>query len=64
MSEQRKMLHIQKTPPDEAQLILMSTLSQDYHCRYVSLFEKEDAAFDYGELIDLIFESDKIITWW
>ena len=64
MSEQRKILHIQKTPPDETQLILMSSLSQGCDCRYVSLFEKEDTAVDYGELIDLIFESDKVITWW
>ena len=64
MPGQRKLLHIQKTPPDDIQLTLMSVLSREFDCRRVSLFEEEDWDVDYGELIDLIFESDKIITWW
>jgi hypothetical protein len=59
-----KILHIQKTPPDDLQRNLMRSLSQDRDSRCVSLFDPDDVDVDYGELIDLIFESDKVITWW
>ncbi len=64
MAGRAKLLHIQKTPPDDLQRTLMSNLSQDCDCRTVSLFDSGDGDIDYGELIDLIFESDKTITWW
>ena len=64
MRKRKKMLHILKSEPDDLQRTLMYTLSLGYSCLQFPLFEMEDMAPDYDELIDLIFEFDEVITWW
>jgi hypothetical protein len=56
-----KLLHILKSSPDECTRILMDIISQSEETTEVSL---NDEATDYGKLVDLIFENDKVITWW
>lgn len=64
MRKRKKMLHILKSEPDDLQRTLMYTLSLGYSCLQFPLFEMDDMAPDYEELIDLIFEFDEVISWW
>lgn len=64
MPKKKKMLHIQKTPPDDLQQLLMITLSQKYDSCQFPLFGIDGCEVDYDMLIDLIFEYDEVITWW
>jgi hypothetical protein len=56
-----RLLHILKSEPDEDARILMDILSEGEEATEFSLYEE---AADYGKLIDMIFEHDKVITWW
>lgn len=56
-----KLLHILKTDPDETTRTLMSILSEGQSSSVFPLYDRES---DYSELLDLIFESDKVISWW
>ena len=56
-----KLLHILKSAPDERTRTLMDIVSQGEEATEVSLC---DEATDYGKLVDLIFEYEKVITWW
>ncbi|MBW1730205.1 MAG: hypothetical protein JRJ75_04910 [Deltaproteobacteria bacterium] len=56
-----KILHIFKSEPDETTKILVDIVSNGKETTFFDLF-KDDT--DYDELIDLIFEHDKVITWW
>ena len=56
-----KMLHILKSEPDDMTKTLMGLLSEGAETTTVSLYEGDP---DYEKLIDLIFESDKVVTWW
>ena len=62
MSENKKILHILKSEPDDVQKTLMDTLSQDRQSLQVSLVDADDSVYD--ELIDQIFDNDEVITWW
>jgi len=62
MSENKKILHILKSEPDDVQKTLMDTLSRDLHSLQVSLVDANDSVYD--DLIDQIFDSDEVITWW
>ena len=62
VSENKKILHILKSEPDDVQIILMDTLSRNHQSLQVSLVDADDSVYD--ELIDQIFESDEVITWW
>ena len=42
----------------------MTTLSEGYESLQIPLFEQEDTEADYEELLDLVFESDEVISWW
>lgn len=64
MTPTKKMLHIQKTPPEGSQHQLMRILSNGYDSLEFPLFERNGQKVDYGRLIDLIFECDEVITWW
>ena len=64
MRKRKKMLHILKSEPDDLQRTLMYTLSLGYSCLQFPLFEMDDMAPDYEELIDLIFDFDEVISWW
>lgn len=56
-----KLLHILKSAPDERTRSLMDIVSQGEEATEVSLY---DEATDYRKLVDLIFEYEKVITWW
>ena len=56
-----KLLHILKTKPDENTKALMGILSEENETTICSLFEEDT---DYEGLIDLIFENDKVVSWW
>ena len=56
-----KLLHILKSAPDERTRTLMDIVSRGEEATEVSLY---DEATDYGKLVDLIFEYEKVITWW
>jgi hypothetical protein len=62
--KRKKMLHILKTEPDDLQRTLMYNLSLGYSCLQFPLFEMEDIAPDYEELVDLIFDFDEVVSWW
>ncbi len=62
MSENKKILHILKSEPDDVQKTLMDTLSRDRHSLQVSIVDADDSVYD--ELIDQIFDCDEVITWW
>lgn len=56
-----KTLHIFKTEPDETTKTLVDVVSQGEETTLFELF-RDDA--DYDKLVDLIFEHDKVLTWW
>ena len=56
-----RLLHILKSIPDERTRILMDIVSQGEEATEVRLY---DEATDYSKLVDLIFEYEKVITWW
>lgn len=64
MPPKKTMLHVLKTPPDGLQQTLMTTLSQGYESLQIPLYDQEDTETDYEELLDLIFESDEVVSWW
>ena len=56
-------LHILKTETDNNTKTLMSALNKSKGGKYTE-FMLYDEQTDYEKLIDLIFEHDKIISWW
>jgi len=58
-----KILHILKTEPDNTTIRLMSAFGcpQDEE---PTVFRLYDEQADCEKLIDLIFQHDKIISWW
>jgi len=56
-----KVLHIYKTEPDQTTKTLVNILSEGQEATEFELF-KDDV--DYEKLLDLIFEHDKVVTWW
>ena len=55
-----KTLHLLKSKPDKNTETLMRIVSEGESTIF-KLYE-EDA--DYGRLLDLIFENEKVISWW
>ena len=58
-----KILHILKTEPDNNTRTLMSAFGGSQG-EEATIFEFYDEQADCEKLIDLIFENDKIISWW
>ncbi len=58
-----KILHILKTEPDNNTKALITTLEEPQG-KGNTVFTLFDERADYENLIDLIFEHDKIISWW
>ena len=58
-----KILHILKTEPDNNTKALMTTLGEQQG-KETTVFTLFDEQADCEKLIDLIFENDKIISWW
>ena len=56
-----KTLHILKTEPDNNTNTFLDIISEGEEATLFRLFEEEA---DYEKLIDLIFEHDKVISWW
>jgi len=56
-----KILHVLKSEPDHNTTILMDILSEGQESRTFSLYDTDP---DYEKLIDLIFEYDRVVTWW
>ena len=56
-----KWLHILKSEPDNSTKTLMDILSVGEEAAIFSLYEGNP---DYENLIDLIFDHDRILSWW
>lgn len=56
-----KLLFIYKTEPDEVTKVLSKKLGEGNEVIEFNLFENN---VDYNKLLDLVFEADKVITWW
>lgn len=56
-----KILHILKTEPDKKTSSLIASMSQGEES---TVFEMYGEKVDYQKLLDLIFENDKIVSWW
>jgi hypothetical protein len=56
-----KLLHILKSEPDDLTTNLIDLLSEGNETTTFVLYEGEP---DYEQLIDLIFASDNVVTWW
>jgi hypothetical protein len=58
-----KVLHILKTEPDDITKVLMSAF-RGSQGEVATIFKLYDEQPNYEKLIELIFENDKIISWW
>ena len=56
-----KLLHVLKSEPDEVIKKLMKASSEGNDVQQFELFAKD---VDYDKLVELIFENDKVISWW
>ena len=56
-----KLLHVLKSEPDEIIKTLMKSSSEGNDVQQFELFAKD---VDYDKLVELIFENDKVISWW
>jgi hypothetical protein len=56
-----RLLHIYKSEPDENTKILVKILSEGQGVTEYRIYEPEP---DYEALIDMVFDHDKVITWW
>ncbi len=56
-----KILHIFKTEPDGVTNTLVEVISKGEEATAFELYKDN---VDYGKLLDLVFEHDKVISWW
>ena len=56
-----KILHILKTETDEITKTLMDAVTKGEESSVFNLYENDP---DYGHLLDLVFENDKVVSWW
>ena len=56
-----KILHILKSEPDDNTRVLIDILSQDSDAVLYPLYEEDT---DYEQMLDLVFDSDQVISWW
>lgn len=56
-----KILHIQKSEPDEIVTKLMEPISEGNDVQQFELYKGD---VDYDKLIELIFNHDTVISWW
>jgi hypothetical protein len=54
-------LHIERTEPDDTVRVLIREISKGQDSKEVVLFTGET---DYHRLIEEIFSSDRVISWW
>ena len=56
-----KILHILKSEPDENTRRLMKILSEGNETSEFPLYGQ---SVDYDRFLDLVFENDRVISWW
>ena len=56
-----KILHVLKSLPDEITETLLEGLSEGHEDERFEMFRRE---VDYDRLIEVVFESDKVVCWW
>lgn len=56
-----KLLHVLKSEPDEKTRTLMTILSEGNEAVELPLY---GPLVDYEALIDEVFASDKVVSWW
>lgn len=56
-----KILHILKSEPDEITERLIQPSSEGNEVQEFELYKGD---VDYDELVKLVFESDKVVSWW
>ena len=56
-----KILHIFKKEPDEETKKLVELMSEGEEIKQFELYKGDP---NYEQLIDLVFEHDKVVTWW
>ena len=56
-----KLLHVLRSEPDDEVKKLMEILSEGTESKTFELYK---GTVDYNKLIDLVFEHDKVVTWW
>jgi len=56
-----KILHIQKSEPDAILTKLMKSISEGNDVQQFELYKGD---VDYDKLVELVFNHDKVISWW
>ena len=56
-----RILHILKSEPDETTRRLIDIISEGERATRINLYEGQTS---YDQLIDFMFEHDKVISWW
>ena len=56
-----KLMHVLKSEPDNVIKTLMNASSEGNDVQQFELFAND---VDYDKLVELIFENDKVISWW
>ena len=56
-----KLLHVLRSEPNDEVRKLMRILSDETESAKFELYKK---AVNYEKLIDLVFEHDRVVTWW
>jgi hypothetical protein len=56
-----KLLYILKSEPDQHTTTLMDIISEGEELTVFPLYDEE---VDYERLVDMIFEHDRVISWW
>ena len=56
-----KILHILKSEPDDNTRVLIDIMSGDNDAVLYPLYEEDT---DYERMLDLVFDSDQVISWW
>jgi hypothetical protein len=56
-----KILHVFKSEPDAVIEKLIESLAKGKKVRQFKMYQGD---VDYGKLVELVFENDKVICWW
>jgi hypothetical protein len=56
-----KILHIMRTQPDDMVTLFIKETSQGHDTRSVQLYQDP---VDYDRLVQEIFDSDRVFSWW
>lgn len=56
-----KILHIMRTQPDDMVALFIKETSQGHDTRSVPLYQ---VPVDYDRLVQDIFDSDRVFSWW